>query len=231
METGYIEIGLAHLQLFQNVVPHLLRRARRKRRNRQLRKAGAQPAKLAVLRSKLVSPLRNAMRLIDGKETHRQSAQPLKSISRRQPLRREIKQPIFAARGFFHHLPSLRRVLKTVDGRRRNAHLRQLRRLVLHERDQRRNHHRRLPRNHGRKLVAQRLPASSRHHHASVVRGQQAADDILLLGAKLVVSPIAAQHVGQGGIRGYCRFGHSLGSIALELGAKSVSVRHPICDE
>ena len=86
---------------------------------------------------------------------------------------------------------------KRGDRRRRNSHLRQLRRLVLHQRDQRRNHHRRLPRNHRRKLVAQRLSASGRHHHTSIVRGQQAPYNILLLGTKLVVSPIAPQHCRQ----------------------------------
>ena len=137
------------------------------------------------------------MRLVYRKKTHRHFGQPIESIFRGQPLRRKIEQPIFPARRFLHHLPPFRRTLKTIDRRRRNAHLRQLRRLVLHERDQRRNHHRRLPRNHRWKLVAQRFPASGRHHHASIVRGQQTADHILLLGAKLVVSPIAPQRFGQ----------------------------------
>jgi hypothetical protein len=145
---------LAHLQLFQNVVPHLLRGARRERRNRKVWETGAQPAELAVFRSKLVPPLRNAMRLVDRKEAHWHPAQPFKSISGRQSLRRKIEQPIFAAHGFLHHLPPLRRVLKTVDRRRRNAHLRQLRCLVLHQSDQRRNHNCRLARNHRRKLIA-----------------------------------------------------------------------------
>ena len=197
MEAGDVEIGLAHLQLLQNVVPHLPRRAGGERRNRKLGKAGAQPAQLPVIRSKFVPPLGNAMRLIHRKEADRNFRQPIESISRGQPLRRKIKQPIFAARRFLHHLPPFRRTLQTIDHRRRNAHLRQLRRLVLHQRDQRRNHHRRLPRNHRRKLVAQRLPAPSRHHHASIVRGQQTPDNILLLGAKLVVSPIAPQRFGK----------------------------------
>ena len=57
MEAGDVEIGLAHLQLLQNVVPHLPRCTGGERRNRQLRKAGAQPAQLPVIRSKFVPPL------------------------------------------------------------------------------------------------------------------------------------------------------------------------------
>ena len=36
METGDVEIGIAHLQLLQNVVPHLARRAGGERRDRKL---------------------------------------------------------------------------------------------------------------------------------------------------------------------------------------------------
>ena len=150
------------------------------------------------------------MRLIHSKETYRHFRQPFESIFSGQPLRRKIKQPIFPARRFLHHLPPFRRTLHAIDCRRRNAHLRQLRRLVLHQRDQRRNHHRRLPRNHRRKLVAERLPASGRHHDTSIVRGQQTPDNILLLGTKLVVSPIAAQRFRQvWNSFGQASFGHS----------------------
>src|ERR1019366_667924 len=145
------------------------------------------------------------MRLIHRKETHRHLGQPIESIFSGQPLRRKIKQPICPSRRFLHYLPSFRRTLKTIDRRRRNAHLRQLRCLVLHQRDQRRNHHRRIPRNHRRKLVAQRLPASSRHHHTSIVCSQQTPNNILLLGTKLVVSPVAPEHCRQV----WTSFGHS----------------------
>ena len=151
------------------------------------------------------------MRLIHRKETDRHFRQPVESISSGQPLRRKIKQPIFAARRFLHHLPPLTRTLRTIDYRRRNAHLRQLRGLVLHQRNQRRNHHRRLSRYHRRQLVAQRLSASGGHDDTSIVRGQQTADNIFLFGAKLVVSPIAAQRFGQvWNSFGQASFGHSL---------------------
>ena len=135
MKAGDITIRLAHLQLLDNVVPHLPRRARRKRRNRQRRKTRAQAAQQPIVRTKLMSPLRNAMRLIYRKKAHRNLRQPLKRISRRQPLGRKIKQPILAARRLLHHLPPLRRTLRAINDRRRNPHLRQLRRLVLHQRN------------------------------------------------------------------------------------------------
>src|SRR5580658_10620665 len=102
MEAGNVEIGLMHLQLLQNVVPHLSRRTRRERGNGQLRETRSQPAELPVVRPEFVSPLGNAMRLVDRKETDWNLRQPSESILRGQPLRRKIKQPIFAARSFLH---------------------------------------------------------------------------------------------------------------------------------
>src|SRR5271166_636649 len=246
MEAGDVEMRLAHLQLLQNVVPHLFCGAGRERRNRKRGKARAQAAQLPVVRPEFVAPLGNAMRLIDRKETYRNLAQPFESIAGGQPLRREIEQPIFSTRRFLHHLPAFTRRLRTINDRRWNPHLRQLRGLILHERDQRRNHHRRLPRNHRRQLVAQRLPAPRRHHHTGIVRGQQAADHVLLLGTKVVVSPIAPERFRQVWTSWVWRsprlasfvwnsFGHLpsdlVGSIALDREAKSVSARRRLCDE
>jgi len=81
-----------------------------------------------------------------------------------------------------------------VEDPRWNAHLSQLRRLVLHQSNQRRNHDRCFLRNYGRKLVAEATCHPLLASHASIVRGQKTADDILLFGAKLVVSPVAPEN-------------------------------------
>ena len=74
MEAGDVEMRIAHLQLLQNVVPHLPRRAGGEGRNRKLGKARAQSAELAVVGPELVAPLGNAMRLIDRKKSYRDFA-------------------------------------------------------------------------------------------------------------------------------------------------------------
>jgi len=63
------------------------------------------------------------------------------------------------------------------------------------------------------------------------VRSQQTPDNILLLGAKFVVSPIAPQDFRQVWTSFWHSFSGLLGSIALDLLAKSVSARQMICDE
>ena len=83
---------------------------------------------------------------------------------------------------------------RAIQHRRRNSHLRQLRRLILHQRDQRRNHDHGLSRQHRRRqLVAERFPAAGRHHHARVAASEQAAHDSLLHRTERVVSPVAPQ--------------------------------------
>ncbi len=137
------------------------------------------------------------MRLVDREKSYWNPAQPVESILPGQALRRKIQQAIVASLRIDHDPAVLGRILETVDRGRRNPHLRQLRRLVLHEGDQRRNYYRRFAGHHRRELVAQRLTAPGRHHDTSIAPRQQAADDTFLLGAKFVVSPVAPQRLYQ----------------------------------
>ena len=85
------------------------------------------------------------MRFVDGKKSDRHSAEPIKRISRGESLWRKIEQPVFTASRLLHDAAALFRRLVAIDNSGGDAHLRQLGRLVLHQRDQRRYHHRRFP--------------------------------------------------------------------------------------
>jgi hypothetical protein len=82
------------------------------------------------------------MRLVNSEEGERNALQPADGILPGQPLRREVEQPVFAGACSAHHLRLLIIRCGAVEYGGRNAHLRQLRRLVLHERDQWRDHDR-----------------------------------------------------------------------------------------
>ncbi len=140
-----------------------------------------------------MSPLGYAVRLIDGEKCDRHLLQPADGVAPSHPLRRHIQQPVGAFPRPAHHLRLLRFAERAVQDRRRNPHLRQLRRLILHQRDQRRNHHRRSFRNYRRQLIAKRLATARRHHHASIVPGQQALDNTLLQRTKRAVAPVPPQ--------------------------------------
>ena len=95
--------------------------------------------------------------------------------------------------GFPHHLLLLAERLRAVDHRGGNAHLRELRRLVLHQRDQRRDDDHGLAQHQRRQLVAERFPAAGGHHHRDVVAVEQAMDDALLQRAEGIVAPVPPQ--------------------------------------
>src|ERR1035438_6345970 len=137
VEAGDVFVRLAQAQLVQNVLPHALGGARRERRDRLVRKIRPQRTQLPVIRPELVPPLRNAVRFVDGEKRQRQLLQPPHRILPRQPFRGKVQQSISALLRRPHHRALLVGRLRAVQQRRRNPHVRQLRHLVLHQRDQR----------------------------------------------------------------------------------------------
>ena len=167
----------------------------------------AQAAQLAVFGTEFVSPLGNAVRFVDGEERDRHLLEP-STTYRRAPAARAKDRAAgkLRARASRITLRLLRRcVERAVEDRRRNSHLRELRGLVLHQRNQRRDDDRGALGNHRRQLVAERLAAAGRHDHAGVASGQKAAHDALLQRAERVVSPVAPQRREQVGFGGHER--------------------------
>ena len=186
-------------------MPNLPRSAGRKCGNRNRGKPRPQPAQQPVIGTKFMSPLRNTMSLIDREQSHWHSSQPIEIVLHRQSLRRQIKKSILSRDRPRHDRPPLIAAQKTIQSRRRNPHLPQSCRLVLHQRNQRRHYHYSFFRDHRRQLIAQRLPAPSRHHCANVMPTQQAPNNLFLLWAKRVIPPIPAQRSKQICIAGSAR--------------------------
>ena len=186
--------GVAQLELANDVMPHALRGACGEGRDRAVRKMSAQAAELAVFRPELVAPFRNAMRFVNREEQNRHALQPVDGVLARQPLRGKIQETISARARLLDHSRLLHRRNRTVQQRRWNSHLAELRHLIFHQRDQGRDDDDGLVRRHCRgQLVAQRFSASRGHDDAGVAACQQAAHDTFLQGAERVVSPVAAQ--------------------------------------
>ena len=78
----------------------------------------------------------------------------------------------------------------------------ELRDLVLHESDERRDdNHGALGVEHGWQLVAERFAPAGGHDDAGVASCGDAADDVLLAGAEGIVAPVAVQGLGEATIR------------------------------
>ena len=71
-----------------------------------VRETLAQPAQLPVFGTKLVAPLRDAVRLVDRKNEIGTRAEPLERVRARQPLRRNIQQPVSPSRALANQLRS-----------------------------------------------------------------------------------------------------------------------------
>ena len=141
VKAGNIFIRSTQLKLRQNVMPHMPSSAGRKRRNGMIGKVPAQPVQLPVFRTEFVSPLGNAVSFVDGEERDGNFLQPSDGVAPRQPLRRKIEQPVSSCARLLNHARLLLVAEGAIEHRRRDPHLRQLRRLILHQRNQRRNHH------------------------------------------------------------------------------------------
>src|ERR1700716_3049151 len=96
MEACNIFCRVTELELMKNVVPNLPSCASGKSGDGAVGEMDAQVTQLAVLGAKLVTPLRNAMGLIDGEKCDGHALQPSDSVSPRQPFRRKIEQSVFA---------------------------------------------------------------------------------------------------------------------------------------
>ncbi len=134
------------------------------------------------------------MRFVDGEHRNRHALEPVDCLRTRQPLRREIQQPVSPFAGVGNHLGLLLLGDRAVQQRRVDSHLPELHHLILHQRDQRRNHdHRFFLEQRSRQLITQRLAAARRHHDASIVTIQQAAHNAFLQWTERAISPVAAQ--------------------------------------
>ncbi len=139
-----------------------------------------------------MSPLGDAVRFVNGKVGNRNLLEPIDRVSAREALRREIKETELASNRFDCDLRLIACTHRTIEHARRNPHLRQLRKLVLHQSDERRDHdHGAAFQHRRRQLIAERLASAGGHHDASVAAAKQTVDDALLQRPKGIVAPIA----------------------------------------
>jgi len=96
VKTGDALMGIAQLQLVQNVMTNPLGSAGGERCDGMIGKVRPQPAQLPVLWPEFVAPFRNTMRFINSKEGNRDPLQPGDGVATRQALRRKIEQSVFA---------------------------------------------------------------------------------------------------------------------------------------
>ncbi len=204
MKAGDVFVRIAQAELRQNVVPHVARGAGGKRGDGLIREIARAGGSTAGIRDGTRGPTRRC----SGPRRWRKR-RPARAAASRSCRRAPGARAKDRAAGMRLRAPARMtcRLLgiaeRAVEHRGWNAHLRQLRRLVLHQRDQRRNHDHGPFGDHRGQLVAERFAAAGGHDHAGVTPGEQASHDALLQRDGSVVAPVAAQRRQQIGFRSH----------------------------
>jgi hypothetical protein len=90
MEAGYIFVRLAQGELFDDVVPDLLRRTGGEGRDRAIGKVLAKRTELAVFGTKFVAPFGNAVRFVNREERNGDALEPFDGVGAGEALGGEI---------------------------------------------------------------------------------------------------------------------------------------------
>ncbi len=180
MKAGNVFIRLAEMELGENVGADMFGCAGGEGGDRAVGKALAQAAELAVLGTEFVSPLGDAVGFVDGEKRDGHLLEPTQRIGAGEALGRKIKQTISSGAGVADDFGLLVVTEKAIQDGGGDSHLRELRGLVLHERDQRRDDDRGALGNYCGQLVAERLASASRHDDAGVASGEQACGRLAL---------------------------------------------------
>ena len=189
-------LGIENAQILLDVGAHLVGGRGGERDNRGLAYFVHDRPDAPVLRTEVVSPLRDTVCLVDGIERNLARLQELHVVLLRQRLRCHVQQ---------FRQPRADVVLHLVDGRlieRRVqvvghalmlAEVRQEVHLVFHEGDEGRDDDGHPIHEQRRQLVAQRLAATRRHQYEGVLAIQHIADDGFLVAFERVKAEIVLQ--------------------------------------
>ena len=156
-----------------------------------------------VLGAKVMSPLGNAVRFIDGEQRQSCTFHQRQEARRDQSFRCDVQQIKLAGDEFAFHPHGCLAIQRGVEHSGADAGFLERRHLVLHECDQWRDDHAASVAQQGRDLVAKRLAAAGRHQHQGIATGSHVVDNVRLAIAECRVAEYPAQD-------GKCRHGRIL---------------------
>ncbi len=217
IEAAHEDGRVAKPELPLDVAPHLRRRRRGEGDDARRPPARDHLAEPHVIGTKIVPPLADAVRLVDGEER-----EPVGDLIERveetrapEPLGRDVRE----AQAPGGHVVETRAELggRERRGERagRHAPLREGVDLILHERDERRDDERGPARDDGGELVAQRFSGAGRHDRDGRPPRQHRVDDLALPRSKRLQAEDGAESL-RGGI-------HDAASLAGGSDARSRS--------
>ena len=158
----------------------------------------------AVVRPEVVSPLGDAVRLVDGEPRRTVPGEAFQDFRPHEPLRRNVEQAQSTVAQLAVRLDGVSPRRRRIERAGRHAVEAQRGHLIAHQRDERRHHHGQALGRQGWKLVAHRLARTGRHHRQNVVACQQSRDDLRLSRPEPVMTEDALQE-RKGNVGGWQR--------------------------
>ena len=211
IEAADLDQRVLHMQQVDNVVARGFIGGRSQRHHRQLRETLTQLAQRAILRTEVVSPLRNTVRLVNRQHCRLPVRQALEEVIHHQTLRRDVEQLHPPGSAVRHHLLLLLTRHRGVEARRRHAVGQQLIDLIFHQGNQRRDHQRQSLLHQRRDLIAERFAAAGGHHHQTIPSAQRRINNGLLAGTKMLIAKGILQYLlRQRFLIMYCRDCHCI---------------------
>ena len=198
--------GSRKRELLHDVLPDPLGGSGREGGDRHLGKPRAYAMELAILRAEVMTPVRNAMRLVDDQRGNAAGGMHpgqdfAFELGLQQPLGSHVQQLELAALQARQAPRYFGAFERGVDERGFDAVVLEQAYLVLHQRDQRRYHDAYAGAKQGRQLKAQRLAAAGWHDGEQVAAAQDVAHDLLLPGTKGIKAKALLELGGEGGRR------------------------------
>jgi hypothetical protein len=160
--------ALTECELLHDIVLHLHRCRSRESDDRRRPERRDVLAEHTVIRPEIVTPLRNTVGLVDRDEPGLAPGQHLRKARNAQPLRRNEQEIERAVEVGPAGLPCVFAAQPGVDAGDTEAQIVKLRRLVVHQGDQRGDDQRRAAARNRGQLVAERLARARRHHEQHV---------------------------------------------------------------
>ena len=176
-------------ELLDDVAAHALGRGRGVGVNARARKTRLQLREPAIFGPEIMSPLADAVRLVDREAGNLQARRELEKSRRQQPLRRDEYKMMPAAGELALDVTNFHLIHAAMNRRRRIAGQPQRIDLVLHQRDKRRDHDVGAPSDRRRHLVAERLAAPGRHHDQRVAAVESRLNRLELQRPQALESP------------------------------------------
>jgi hypothetical protein len=193
--SEHLDTAAFEPELSLDLGAHIGRRRRGACQDARRGKLREERADAQVVGSKVVPPVGDAVRLIDGHERDRASRQKIDERAGSEPLGCRVDELVLAASKTRLTEPALRRFQRRGEKGRGDAARSQGTHLILHQRDEGGQNQRRSGQDGGRELIRQGLSASRRCDDQDASRrAEKGRDGLLLPRAKGGQAETLSQH-------------------------------------